>query len=105
MNIPCESCGRLFGGQETFNRHLLKREDRCRTEGEMKAVGLYSDIAGIWRRTGSRTATGQAPLIDRRTAGHLTPGQRRQRFSRLQAEVAAASKEQGEGTDTEALRA
>lgn len=66
MNIPCSGCGGRFGGQETFNRHFLKREDRCKTPGEMKAAGLVQDIWGVWRRAGSRT-TAQASLIDRRT--------------------------------------
>lgn len=94
MNIPCTDCGDRFGGQESYNRHLLKREDRCKTRGERKASGLVQDIWGTWKRRGSHTAA-QASLIDRRTI-------RRHVTGKPLRDVRTESASHHEGTNTEA---
>lgn len=100
MTIPCVECGRLFGGDETLRRHLLKRENRCKTEGELKRAGLYSDIEGIWRRTGSRTSLKQAPLMDLRTLPRAAKTVRRhpRRAAGNAAGVRRVSPDAGNGT-------
>ena len=101
MTIPCIHCHRVFGGQESFTRHLLKREGRCKREGELKASGLYADIAGVWRRGGSRTTGRTASLFDARTQRAL----RRQATGTTEARAHTASGVGRVENDTEALSA
>lgn len=66
MTVPCVVCHEKFGGHETYQRHLLKREERCRTAGEMKARGMLQDPLGVWHRWPAKVVE-QPALIDRRS--------------------------------------
>lgn len=72
MRIPCTSgCRRLFGGVVSFDRHWLRREDRCKTDGELRAAGYYTDAAGVWHRPSAAAKPKQAHLVDRRTVAKV----------------------------------
>lgn len=68
--IPCTfGCGRLFGGDETLKRHRDRRAERCRSDRELLAKGMYTDATGVWRRLVTIHEPEQPTLIDRRQAG------------------------------------
>jgi hypothetical protein len=67
VNVPCSECGRTFGGVATFDRHRLRREDRCKTTGELRGAGYYTDVDGVWHRPAPPAKPHQTSLIDKRT--------------------------------------
>lgn len=60
--MKCPACRREFGGSDAYERHLLRREDRCRNAREMQRTNLvYRD--GVWHR---KPMDPQTTLIDKR---------------------------------------
>lgn len=47
--MPCDLCGRSFGGTFAYERHLDRRRDRCRNVYELRQRGLEL-LDGVWRR-------------------------------------------------------
>lgn len=49
-DLVCVECGRVFGGQVTYDRHVDRRGGwRCRTGGELRQMDLFL-LGGVWRR-------------------------------------------------------
>lgn len=51
--MPCERCGRTFGGLFGFDRHLNRVKDRCRTDRQLRARGMTQRPDGVWVRASS----------------------------------------------------
>lgn len=58
--IGCEGCGRRFGGVFGWARHRV--EGRCRSERELRALGMRENRWGVWVRSAAR----QLSLVPRR---------------------------------------
>lgn len=67
--IRCEDCGQRFGGQLVFDRHRLKREDRCLVGFELKMRGFYRDRGRVWHQP---KPSGQTTLPGVARAGSTT---------------------------------
>jgi hypothetical protein len=82
VSLRCEECGQRFGGQFIYDRHLDRRNDRCRTPEELRLRGMKRDRRRVWHReapTGQRTLPGILPrgsrtLEDRRMVQGATTG-------------------------------
>ncbi len=44
----CPSCERAFWSDFTFRRHQLR--GRCRTDAELRRIGLHRNRFGVWTR-------------------------------------------------------
>lgn len=66
--LECTNCHRRFGGVETYDRHLVRRQDRCKTIPELKKAHMRKDALGVWRR---QLMKRQTTLVDKR---RLSPG-------------------------------
>lgn len=52
--MHCSSCGRDFGGQFAYDRHIARREGwRCRSDAELEDRGLGLRADGAWGQTRS----------------------------------------------------
>jgi hypothetical protein len=70
--IPCSDCGRRFGGQDTFDRHLFNAGDRwrCRAFSELGPRGFWEDRYGVWHRGPNPL---QTSLLERERPGETVP--------------------------------
>jgi hypothetical protein len=80
--LRCEECGQRFGGQFAYDRHIDRRNDRCRGAAELHLRGMKRDRRRVWHRlapTGQRTLPGILPrgsrtLENRRLVEGATSG-------------------------------
>lgn len=75
--VHCEACGRAFGGAVAYERHFLRRENRCRTPRQMRAAGLRY-TGGAWRQASlpPDERAVHLPSITRRGGGSRTVEER-----------------------------
>ena len=72
MTLRCEECRRRFGGQFVYDRHLSRREDRCRTPRELRLRGLVRRW-GVWHQP-RPTFQSRLPGLSRRGSREVEKG-------------------------------
>lgn len=50
--MPCPDCARDFGGVKTYEMHRLLRSGRCRTDIQLRRMGIAPNARGVWVRQG-----------------------------------------------------
>lgn len=48
--MPCPDCGRTLGGIKTYEMHRLLRSGRCRTDAQLRRMGICPNARGLWVR-------------------------------------------------------
>lgn len=72
----CPDCGRRFGGTDTYDRHLDRRHDRCKSEATLRRLGIVPNAEGIYSREPIKL---QPTLIDLRSVARVPQTTRRAR--------------------------
>lgn len=64
--MTCEGCGRTFRSEFVFRRHAPVTLGRCRTDAELRRIGVQPNRRGEWCRLDPNAAVRQLRLFSTR---------------------------------------